>query len=127
MLTYFKLANDTYNINNKITFFYNTKALSYNKTLFKKKITWQINAKHIYLNTEKLINAENLLFCYGLNSVESVKTCIDSRIIHSKHVSKSKDFLDRSQKIVIIGNGASGCDILNYIYKQSKNSKIKKK
>ena len=126
MLTYFKLAINTYNLNNKITFYYNTKSLNYNKILFKKKITWQINTKNIYLNTEKLINAENLLFCYGLNSVESVKNCTDSRIIHSKHISKSIDFLDRSQKIVIIGNGASGCDILNYIYKQSKNSKIKK-
>ena len=130
MLSYFNLAIHTYDLKNRITFFYNTLALDYNKILLNSKIIWQVNTKHNYLNTEKLINTKNILFCYGLNSYKLLPKNINPNIlngktiIHSKNLSKSLKLLNRAKKILIVGNGASGCDILNYLYEQSKNQKF---
>ena len=121
MLSYFTLAIDTYDLKNRITFFYNTLALDYNKILLNSKIIWQVNTKHNYLNTK------NILFCYGLNSNKLLPKNMnqnmlnDKTIIHSKNVSRSLKLLNRAKKILIVGNGASGCDILNYLYEQNKN------
>lgn len=119
--TIFNANDEANNINNNIT----------------NKYRWLLRVNnhniHLYCN--------DILFCGGCNNIVNIpnheifeidnllqdivtKTTLEKSdktiVVHSKYINKYiyNDFFKEKRKIVIVGNGASCCDILKYIDKK---------
>ena len=136
ILSYFKKTIKTFNIQNRV--FYNINS-SIKKC--KENGNWCI-----CINNYKRLYCKHILFCSGVNfkpnipdfkkfNFENSKTNNNKnknqmRVIHSKDFSEfikiNHNYLIKKRKIIIVGNGASCCDILKNIttLKNYKDSEI---
>ena len=138
MLNYFEKTVEKYDIKQHVMF--NTIALPYkfndSSNLWQVKIITNNNYKNVN-PFNRLIYAKHILYCGGKNTIPSYPNIIQNipkinysirtpleynsnytNIIHSKYfnIFNSINHIDyNKKKIVIIGNGASSCDILNII------------
>ena len=133
ILSYFKKTIQKFNIQDRV--FYNT-TVSIKKCKENEHGNWII-----YVNSTTQIFCKHILLCVGVNykpnipkyeqlQFENNKNENPMRVIHSKDFSKfikiNENYLNEKKKIIIVGNGASCCDILNNIttLKNYKNSEI---
>lgn len=112
VLNYFRKAIDYYKLFNRVEF-------NYTANFILKNNTWKV----INLKNQKFYICKHILVCTGLNQIPSIPRLFSDslnintkmQIIHSKDVN---NYLVNSKKIynriAIIGNGASCCDILKY-------------
>ena len=137
MLDYLRKAIDYFNLLKHVIF------NSYAK-INQSNNRWLVTARNSITTIVKHYNCDHLLFCGGKNTQPRIPMNIDilyrnnninntnnttnttlakkehTLIFHSKHLNT---FLTRglsliNKRIIIVGNGASGCDIVNYIYKK---------
>ena len=134
ILLYFKKTIEHYNIHKKV--FYNVNPKIERCNNYRGKWFLNINKfKHFYCN--------HILVCAGVNFKPNIPKFVNLNlnflnqknknhlaVIHSKDFSKfieiNENFLTTKKKIIIVGNGASSCDILKKIttLKNYNNSEI---
>ena len=120
MLTYFNTAIKYYKLDEHIS--YNV-TVDINKNQFRNTIdrNWKLNLET--KTRTDTIYSKHILFCGGRNNVSHYpnvshisKVKNNTTSIHAVDFDKfSKTYDFRNKKIMIIGNGATGCDILKYL------------
>ena len=136
MLAYFNTAIKYYKLDKHIT---NNVKVNIKKNAVHNPINnnnidrkWELKLDILNSNSDNIIYSNHILFCGGRNNVahypnvarypptntrrdrEYKNKLISIHASDFNTLSKKYDF--RNKKILIIGNGASGCDILKYLY-----------
>ena len=127
ILNYLNKVIVKYNLSNHVNYKSNIEIYTNNDESYK----WYIKEKNLNMH----IITKNLIFCGGINQNPRIpnipiitnlknKNCI--KIIHSNAFNKIENsFFETKKNIIIVGNGASCCDILNYLHNTKINHEIK--
>ena len=132
ILSYFRKAINQFDLGKHIIYNYHADISKINSTLNEPSLNWKIKNKNKNKNTEVFF-ATHIMLCIGLNNKPKIpnisrlvctipnlkKKVHPLKVMHSceldNFINLNKDYFNTKKKIVVIGNGASSCDILKYL------------